>query len=171
MNIAKKMSILVGALTLAGAVSVAQADVGKVAVVNVQQLMQQSPRVASLSKNLEAQFKARQAKIASEQQALQNESEKLKKESPTMKQADRDALQKKLAADRADLVKQVVAYQQDVQKSQSQAMQSVMGDLNSVVSSIAKAQGYSIVLDSQAVLFSQGSDITADVAKQFNDKK
>ncbi len=171
MNIAKKMSILVGALTLAGAVSVAQADVGKVAVVNVQQLMQQSPRVATLSKNLEVQFKARQSKIASEQQALQNESEKFKKEAPTMKQADRDALQKKMAADRADLVKQVVAYQQDVQKSQSQAMQSVMGDLNAVVSNIAKAQGYSIVLDSQAVLFSQGSDITADVAKQFNDKK
>ena len=171
MKIVKKMSILVGALALAGAVSVAQADVGKVAVVNVQQLMQQSPRVASLSKNLEAQFKARQSKIAAQQQALQDELEKFKKESPTMKQADRDAMQKKMASERADLVKQVVAYQQDVQKSQSQAMQSVMGDLNSVVSNIAKAQGYSIVLDSQAVLFSQGSDITADVAKQFNDKK
>ena len=171
MNIVKKMTILVGALALAGAVSVAQAEIGKVAVVNVQQLMQQSPRVATLSKNLEAQFKARQGKIAAEQQNLQNALEKFKKESPTMKQADRDAMQKKMAADRADLVKQVVAYQQDVQKSQSQAMQSVMGDLNSVVSSIAKSQGYSIVLDSQAVLFSQGSDITADVAKQFNDKK
>ena len=171
MKIVKKMSILVGALALAGAVSVAQADVGKVAVVNVQQLMQQSPRVASLSKNLEAQFKARQSKIAAQQQALQDELEKFKKESPTMKQADRDAMQKKMASERADLVKQVVAYQQDVQKTQTQAMQSVMGDLNSVVSNIAKAQGYSIVLDSQAVLFSQGSDITADVAKQFNDKK
>lgn len=171
MNIVKKMSILVAGLALAGAVSVAQADVGKVAVVNVQQLMQQSPRVASLSKNLEAQFKARQAKIAAQQQALQDELEKFKKESPTMKQADRDAMQKKMAGERNDLVKQVVAYQQDVQKSQSQAMQSVMGDLNSVVSNIAKAQGYSIVLDSQAVLYSQGSDITADVAKQFNDKK
>ena len=79
MNIVKKMTILVGALALAGAVSVAQAEIGKVAVVNVQQLMQQSPRVATLSKNLEAQFKARQGKIAAEQQNLQNALEKFKK--------------------------------------------------------------------------------------------
>ena len=56
----------------------------KVAVVNVQQVLQQSPRVAELSKKLESEFKDRQTKIGDEQKALQDELDKFKKESPTM---------------------------------------------------------------------------------------
>lgn len=175
MKIVKKFGILVGALLLsAGVSSISQAaDTSglKVAVVNVQQVLQQSPRVAELSKKLEGQFKARQTKISDEQKTLQDELDKFKKESPTMSQKDRDATQKKIASDRADLVKQVVAYQQDLQKEQNKIMQGILGDLNGIVSTIAKSQNYTLVLDSQAVIFaSDGNDITKDVAKQFNAK-
>ncbi len=60
----------------------------KVAVVNVQQVLQQSPRVAEVSKKLEGEFKNRQAKINDEQKSLQDELDKFKKESPTMTQKD-----------------------------------------------------------------------------------
>lgn len=172
MKIVKKVGIIVGALLLAAGVNVAQAADIKVAVVNVQQVLQQSPRVAELSKKLENEFKARQNKINDEQKALQTSLDKFKKESPTMSQKDRDAMQKKIADDRAVLVKEVVAYQQDLQKEQNKVMQGILGDLNGIVSTIAKAQNYSLVLDSQAVIFAvDGNDITKDVAKQFNDKK
>ena len=50
-------------------------------------------------------------------------------------------------------------------------MQNILGDLNGIVSKIAKNQSYSLVLDAQAVIFAtDGNDITKDVAKQFNDK-
>jgi outer membrane protein len=173
MKIVKKIGIIVSALLLAAGIEVAQAaDTGlKVAVVNVQQILQQSPRVADLSKKLENEFKARQTKIGDEQKALQTALDKFKKESPTMSQKDRDATQKKIAADRADLVKQVVAYQQDLQKEQNKVMQGILSDLNGIVSTIAKAQNVNLVLDSQAVIFAaDGNDITKDVAKQFNSK-
>lgn len=172
MKIVKKVGILVGALLLAGGISVCQAaDPMKVAVVNVQSVLQQSPRVTALSKKLEGQFKARQTKIGDEQKALQDELDKFKKESPTMSTKDRDAMQKKIASDRSDLVKEVVAYQQDLQKEQNKIMQGILNDLNGIVSSIAKGQGYTLVLDSQAVIFAaDGNDITKDVAKQFNAK-
>lgn len=174
MKIVKKFGILVGALLLTAGVDVAQAaDTSgmKVAVVNVQQVLQQSPRVAELSKKLEGEFKGRQTKINDEQKALQDELDKFKKDSGTMSQKDRDATQKKIASDRSDLVKQVVAYQQDLQKEQNKIMQGILNDLNSIVSTIAKAQNYTLVLDSQAVIFAaDGNDITKDVAKQFNSK-
>lgn len=178
MKIVKKIGILVSALLLVGSVGVCQAaDAAgqapqiKVAVVNVQQVLQQSPRVAELSKKLEAQFKARQTKINDEQKALQDELDKFKKDSPTMSQKDRDATQKKIANDRSVLVKEVVAYQQDLQKEQNKIMQGILNDLNGIVSTIAKAQNYSLVLDSQAVIYAtDGNDITKDVAKQFNGK-
>lgn len=180
MKIVKKIGILATALLLAASVGLSQAAttaapsntaVIKVATVNVQQVLQQSPRVADLSKKLEAQFKTRQQKISDQQKALQDALDKFKKESPTMSQKDRDDMQKKIAADRADLVKQVVAYQQDLQKEQNRIMQGILGDLNSIVSGIAKAQNYALVLDSQAVIYaSDGNDITKDVSKQFNAK-
>lgn len=175
MKIAQKFSILVGAILLSAGVGASQAADAptapaiKVAIVNVQQVLQQSPRVVALSKKLEGDFKDRQTKIGDEQKALQDELDKFKKESPTMSQKDRDDTQKKIAADRSELVKKVVAYQQDLQKEQNKIMQGILGDLNGIVSNIAKKDSYSLVLDSQAVIFAQdGNDITKDVAKQFN---
>ncbi|MFZ2315103.1 MAG: OmpH family outer membrane protein [Gammaproteobacteria bacterium] len=175
MKIVKKLSILASVVLFAAGIEVCQAADAtqmRVAVVNVQQVLQQSPRVADQSKKLEGDFKSRQTKINDEQKALQDELDKLKKDSTTMSQKDRDAMQKKIANDRSELVKKVVAYQQDLQKEQNRIMQGILGDLNGIVTTIAKAQGYTLVLDSQAVIFAaDGNDITKDVAKQFNDKK
>ncbi len=179
MKIVKKFGILMGVLLFAAGVEVCQAAESsvaaqpiKVAVVNVQQVLQQSPRVAELSKKLENEFKNRQAKIGDQQKSLQDEMDKFKKESPTLSQKEKDSLQKKIANERADLLKQVVSYQQDLQKEQNKVMQNILADLNGIVSSIAKTQNYALVLDSQAVIYSMnGNDITKDVAIQFNAKK
>lgn len=177
MKIVKKVGILVGTLVAVAGVSVCQAQNTppsdmKIAVVNVQQVLQQSPRVATLSKRLEGEFKDRQTKIGEEQKTLQDQMDKFKQESPTMTQKDKDALQKKITADRSTLVSKVVAYQQDLQKQQTKVMQGVLSDLNGVVTKIAKNQNYGLVLDAQAVIYSvNGNDITKDVASQFNSLK
>lgn len=177
MKIAQKFGMLLGAILLAAGAGASQAaDTTatttpqiKVAIVNVQQVLQQSPRVAQLSKKLEGDFKDRQTKIGDEQKALQDELDKFKKESPTMSQKDRDSTQKKISDERAELVKKVVAYQQDLQKEQNKIMQGILNDLNGIVSNIAKKQAFALVFDSQAVIFAMdGNDITKDVAKQFN---
>lgn len=183
MKIVKTAGVLVSALLLAAGIGACQAaDTAtpsaaasatqiKVAVVNVQQVLQQSPRVAELSKKLEGQFKSRQEKINNEQKGLQDRIDKFKKDAPTMSQKDRDTTQKGIETDRAGLVKEVVAYQQDLQKAQNNIMQGILNDLNGIVSNIAKKDDYSLVLDSQAVIFAaDGNDITKDVTKKFNDK-
>ncbi len=171
MKIMKKVSLLVGSIALATGMTVCQAADLNVAVVNVQQVLQQSPRVAAMSKKLEGQFKDRQTKINAEQKTLQDQVDAFNKESPTMSDSQRNSTQKKLTDQRSELVKEVVAYQQDLQKEQGKVMQNILGDLNSVVSGIAKSQKYNLVLDSQAVVYPGSSiDITKDVAKQFNNK-
>lgn len=173
MKMVKKLGLFAAMMVVAVGVQAAETTAPqlKVAVVNVQQVLQQSPRVADLSKKLESQFKTRQTKIGDDQKALQDELDKFKKESPTLSQKDRDNMQKKIAGDRAELVKRVVAYQQDLQKEQGKIMQDILNNLNTIVTGIAKKQNFALVLDSQAVIFAaDGSDITKDVAKQFNNK-
>lgn len=175
MKIVKKVGILASALLVAAGMSVASAQGaaagGKVAIVNVQQVLQNSPRVTALSKKLEDQFKDRQTKLNDQQKSLQDEVDKFKKDSPTMSQKDRDATEKKITTERTDLVKQVVAYQQDLQKEQNKIMQGILADLNGIVSSIAKQSSYDLVLDAQAVVYTaNGTDITKTVAEKFNAK-
>ena len=178
MKIVKKIGMLMGAALFISSVGMAYAaDASattalppiKVAIVNVQSVLQQSSRVAALSKKLEGEFKGRQDKINDEQKGLQDKLEKFKKEAPTMSQKDRDEMQKKMSTERSELVKKVVAYQADLQKEQSKVMQGILDDLNKIVTGIAKDQKYALVLDSQAVIFAlDGNDITKEVSKKFN---
>lgn len=143
----------------------------KIAVVNVQQVLQQSPKVAELSTKLQNQFKSRQQKLDAAQKSLQDELDKFKKDSPTMSDKDRDALQKKITDDRAALVKDVVAFQQDLNKEQGKVMQGILSQLNNIIARLAQQSNYSLVLDAQAVVYaSDAADITKQVSKAFNEK-
>lgn len=172
----KKVLALFSTILLIGGTQAYAADaaktalpLGNIAVVNVQQVLQQSPKIADINKKLQDQFKARQQKLLAEQKTLQDEMDKFKQESPTMNQKDKDAKQKKIADDQAGLVKQVTAFQQDLNKEQNKQMQSVLGQLNSIISDLAKKNDYSLVLDSQAVIYAKdSSDITKQVAKEFD---
>ena len=166
-------ALLVGGVSLVGMSSAYAADAAAptVAVVNVQQIFQQSPKIADLNKKLQDQFKGRQEKLIAAQKSLQDEVDQFKKESPTMSQKDKDALQKKVVDDQASLSKDATAFQQDLSKEQNRIMKGVLSQLNTIVTSIAKDNHYTMVLDAQAVIFAaDGVDITKQVAKQFDSK-
>ena len=143
-----------------------------VAVVNVQQLFQQSPRIADLNKKLQDQFKARQDKLIAAQKNVQDEVDQFKKDSVTMSQKEKDKMQKKIADDQNTLSRDATAFQQDLNKEQKKIMSGVLADLNNIISGIAKKNGYTLVLDSQAVVYaSDSTDITTDVSKVFDSEK
>lgn len=172
----KKVLALVSSVLLIGASQAALAadavpPQSAIAVVNVQQVFQQSPKIAELNKKLQSQFKPRQDKLVAQQKTLQDELDRFKKDSGGMKPKDRDALQKKIIDDQAALAKDASTFQQDLSKEQSKIMKTVLAQLNEIISSIAKQNNYSLVLDSQAVIFSvDGSDITKQVSQQFDKK-
>jgi outer membrane protein len=167
----KKVLALASALLLMGATQAFAADTSNIAVVNVQQVFQQSPKIAELNKKLQSQFKPRQDKLVAAQKTLQDELDKFKKESPTMSQKDKDNLQKKIVDDQSNLAKDASTFQQDLAKEQGKVMKGVLAELNEVISSLAKKNNYSLVLDSQAVIYAQdSSDITKEVSKEFDKK-
>ena len=150
----------------------ADATTPSIAVVNVQQLFQTSPKIAELNKQLQAKFKPRQDKLVTAQKSLQTELDNYKKESSTMSQKDRDALQKKISDDQTSLQADANTFQQDLNKEQSKIMKGVLAQLNEIISSIAKTSNFQFVLDSQAVIFAvDGADITKQVQKAFDEKK
>ena len=165
----KIVAVLSSILLIGGLTANAASAENNIAVVNVQQLFQQSPKIASLNKELQGKFKGRQDKLVAAQKSLQDEAEKYKKESPTMTDKDKAALQKKISDDQSNLAKQATSFQEDLNKEQSKIMKNVLAQLNAIISGLAKKNNYTVVLDSQAVIFAaDGTDITKQVAAEFD---
>jgi len=140
-----------------------------IAVVNVQQIFQQSPKIADLNKKLQSQFKGRQEKLIAAQKSFQDEVDKFRKDASTMSQKDKDAMQKKITDDQTSLQKDAGVFQQDLGKEQNKIMKGVLAQLNEIISGIAKKNNYTLVLDSQAVVYAADSaDITKQVAGSFD---
>lgn len=155
--------------TPAAATTAAANGPAKIAVVNVQQVLMQSSKVSAVNTKLQDQFKPRQDKLTAQQKTLQDEIDKLSKNSTTMSAKDRDAAEKKIADDKAAFLKDAGAFQKDVNTEQNKAMQSILGQLSGIISDLAKKSNYTLVLDSQAVVYaSDAADITKQVAKEFN---
>ncbi len=172
----KKVLAIVSSVLLIGGTAAYAADKASatqpvIAVVNVQQIFLQSPKIASLNKKLQTDFKGRQEKLVAAQKSWQGEVDKFEKESPTMNQKEKDAAQKKIADDKASLTKDATDFQQDLSKEQNRIMKDVLAQLNNVISGIAKKNSYSLVLDAQAVVYaSDSADITKQVASEFDKK-
>jgi outer membrane protein len=171
----KKVLAILGTVFLISSLPVYAADAAtnpSIAVVNVQQLFQTSPKIAELNKQLQAKFKPRQDKLVAAQKSLQTELDNYKKESSTMAQKDRDALQKKIGDDQTALQTDANTFQQDLNKEQSKIMKGVLAQLNEIISSTAKTSNLQFVLDSQAVIYAMdGADITKQVQEAFDKKK
>lgn len=168
----KKMFAFLTAVSLfAGSSIVLAADAATgqvIGVVNVQQIFQQSPKIADLNKKLQNQFKSRQEKLVTAQKKLQKEVDQFKTEGPTMTAKNKDKLQQKIVDDQASFSKDATAFQQDLSTEQNKIMKNVLAQLNEIISSLAKKNHYNLVLDSQAVVFaSDGVDITKQVSKEF----
>ena len=105
------------------------------------------------------------------QKSLQGDMEKLKKESPTMSKKDQETLKNKITKEQTTLAKEAADFQQDLNKEQGKVMKDVLAQLNSVIAKIAKSKDFTLVLDSQAVIYAADkADITSQVSKEFDKK-
>lgn len=164
----RKILAFVSSMLLIGSM---QSYADTIAVVDVQQMFEQSPKIASLNKKLQDEFKGRQQKLVAQQKALQDEVDTYKKEEPTMSKKDKESLQKKIAADQAALSKDAAAFQESLSKEQGKAMKNVSTELKEIIANLAKKNSYSVVLDGQAVIYkSDAVDITKQVSAEFDKK-
>ncbi|HAU5566229.1 OmpH family outer membrane protein [Erwinia sp. S63] len=156
------------ALGVALAASAGAQAADKIAVVNLSQVFQQSPQRAAVAKQLEGEFSSRASDLQAQQQKIQGEIQDLQRNASTMKASDRTKKEKQIASERAAFEQKAQAFDKDNQTRQMQERNKLLAKIQTAVQSVAKSDGYDLVLDSQAVLYSSADakDITADVVKQ-----
>lgn len=160
----KLFNIAIVTVGLLGASS-AFADT-KIGVLDMQVIMQKSPQVAQLNKDLQAQFKPREEKVVAAQKNLQNELSQLNKNAAVMKDADKAKLQNKLMSDKTAYDSLAQSFQRDLAEAQHKAMDQFMQNLQAAVTKVAKENSYTLVVNRAAVPY---MDPSMDVTKQVLD--
>lgn len=142
----------------------AQAEEVKLAVVDMQVVLQKAPQIAKINEALTRQFKGRQDSIVKEQNALRKEAENLQKNAAVMKAADRSALENKLMTDENKVKSMVASFQSDLSKQQSESLHGFSQQLDSVVSKVAAQSGYDLVIQKGSTLYAKNNlDITQQI--------
>lgn len=142
----------------------ANADELKLAVVDMQVVLQKAPQIAKINESLNKQFKGRQDKIIKAQHDFQEEAQNLEKNASVMKADDRASLEKKVMTDRNDVQTMVAAFQKDLSKKQSESLHGFSQQLDSVVSSLAAKTGIDLVIQKGSTLYAKNDlDITQQV--------
>lgn len=123
----------------------------KIAVIDLQKIMQKSSEVAAVNSQLEKRFKPKQQNILSSRKALQEEIEKTTRNSAVMSEGDRTKLQNKIIADRANLQSAEISFQQEVNAAQTQETQKFMRKLRDRVAEVARNGNFTLIMVKQGI--------------------
>ena len=144
----------------------------KIAVINVPRIMQEIPQGKAVVAKLKSEFSSRISEMQRLETEGQNLAAKLKKDEAFMAADERTKLQRRLAELQADFNLKGQALQEDQRRRFNEEQKKVLNKVQDAIDSIAKAQGYDLVLNGQSVVFgAEKLDISAQVIQQVSKSK
>jgi outer membrane protein len=162
----------VGGLVATAPVGDARADVPsikKIAMVDMQRVLNETTAGKRARKELESSSKTKQGKLDKKRKKLEGEAAKLQE----MSGQQLAAAQEKLQRDSMELQSMLYALEQELGEQHNQLLMKMYTNAQSIVGGIAKEEGLDLVLvrDQMTVIFTKDSlDITGEVIKRYNAK-
>lgn len=187
MKNALKVTALSVGIALASGFAAADENI---AFINAGYLFQNHPDRQALADKLDAELKPTADKLAASKKAIDEkivESRKkveakvaaLQKDAPRLRQAEiqkrEEEINKFGANEEAEITKlmqeqdkKVAEFQEQSDKRQAEARAKLLGSIQTATNNLAKAKGYTYVLDANSVVFAvDGKDITEEVLKSI----
>jgi outer membrane protein len=150
-------------------VAIAQSTDGlKIGVVNINQLLPESPQFQDARGKLEDEFAPRQREIMAQQAALEEKAAKLQKDIEVMGEAERETVQRDLRNEERSLVRSQQEFREDMELRQSEIMGAVQQAVAKEVQAFGDAEGYDIILFEGVVYASERVDVTQALIERLN---
>lgn len=133
----------------------------KIAVVNFVQVFKQAPQGQVKVNTLKSEAQPQVEVLKSEQQALAGDLKTLQKNAPTLSKADRQKQEQALGQKQVAFQQKVSQLRGAEMKKEQAAAALFEKNLKVAISTVAKAQGYDLVINKQAAPYSSSDlDIT-----------
>jgi outer membrane protein len=143
--------------------------VRKLAMVDMQRVLNETKAGKAARKKLESSSKSKQAKFDKKREKLETEAAKLQSLSGNELAAAQEGLQR----DSMELQNMLMALEQELSTQQQKLLETMYSNSQEIVEDMAKDKGLDLVLvrDPMTVIYvKEGLDITADVVKQYDKK-
>ena len=152
---------LLGVSVSAHAIDIATVDLGKV--------MSEIPQTKAIKSKLNTEFDSRIREMQRMETEGQTLASKLKKDESFMSAAEKTKSQRRLAELQAEFNVKAQALQEDQRRRYGEEQKKVIEKIKTAVDSIAKSEGYDMVLNRQAVLFTDEKfNISTQVIQQVS---
>lgn len=166
----KRLSGVLLALFFSVGAAGAFADAPKIAVVDLQKIMQTSDEMKTIQAKLEQEFKPRRDKLMGMEADLKTDMDAFKRDSAVMNQAKRKAAEEKIVATQQQFEREGQQYQQELSAAHNQAMEQFYNKIRAAISKVAQEKKYDLVLQKDAAPFSiEKLDVTDRVIEVARD--
>ncbi|WP_407331185.1 OmpH family outer membrane protein [Enterovibrio sp. 27052020O] len=130
----------------------------KVGYVATGPVLAQMAKQSNVSEKLRKEFKDRIAEVERLEDQLKKGIEKLKRNGELMSESERTKLQRQLQSLDSDYKLKVGNLKEDERKRSAEEQRKLVEKLQKTITSLAKTEGYDMVLDRQAVLYASPKD-------------
>ncbi|PSW01700.1 OmpH family outer membrane protein [Photobacterium lipolyticum] len=136
----------------------------KVGYVATGQAMAQLAKRYNVSEKLRQEFKDRIDELRGLEGRMKTKVEKMKRDGELMSASDRTKIQRELASLDSDYKLKAKALQEDQRRRGQEEEQKLVMKIRQAIQTVAKQEGYDLVVDAQAVLYANpGDDLSAKV--------
>ncbi len=163
------LTAFAGLVSTPATVHAAVPEIGKIAVVDMQRVLNETSAGKQARKDLESASSAKQKKLDKLQKKFEEGQAKLAE----LKGEALLAAQEKLQADYLELQSMYMTLQQELAEQESRTLEKMYGNCQTLAKDMAKELGLDLVLirDQSTVLFvADGVDVTDDVIKRYDKK-
>lgn len=142
--------------------NVAHAEI-KVAVVNVPQLLEESPQAKAVSQALKDEAGIRQRDLANAQKDVKAKEDKLERDGAVMAESERGVAEKELLQAKRELQRKQNEANEDLNMKRNEEIGKLQRTLLREVQTYARGAGYDVVLGDGVLYASDAVNITAQV--------
>ncbi len=143
--------------------SAAQAADYKIGVVNVARILEASPQADDARKKLQKEFAARDTKLVGAQKEVKALEDRMQKDGAIMSETERGRVERDVMSKTRDIKRETQEFQEDVNFRRNEEMAIINQKIGEAISSLAKEQGYDLVLGQGLAFASEKVDITDQV--------
>jgi outer membrane protein len=146
------------------------AAIPKIAVIQMRQAMVATQEGQAAGRAMQAEYGPKRAALEKEDAAIVALEDQLRKGSATMSADARQKMQDEITRRKTKLQRDVEDLDQEQQAADNKVTQDITGKLGQVIDKMAKADGYTVVMDASAPLLwaSEGANITPEVIKAYD---
>ncbi|WP_242467079.1 OmpH family outer membrane protein [Ectothiorhodospira shaposhnikovii] len=150
------------------AISGTAAANAKVAFVNINRVMEQSPQAEASLRALEEEFSPRDARLVAERDALRSMQERLQRDADVMGADRRAELEREFRTRSRDFTRDQDMFQEDLNVRRNDELAKLQRLVHNVIMEIARAENVDLVVTERTVMFaSDRIDITGKVLEEL----